>query len=285
MGRHRVRHIAMTLLVVCALTLSATNASRSNGTSLNGTGHLAASPLSQGRVGPWSDAAARERALLIHRNTPLFQANRRCTCVALSFDDGPGPYTAGIVATLRSLHAPATFFEIGRQVAPYRSLVVRMAKWGFVIGDHTWSHPDLVLQSSAQITSQIAATRTAIAQASGQPVVVMRPPYGAQNARVRTLAGRQGMLVVLWSVDPRDWAMPGTQAIISGVVWKAYSGSIVILHDGGGDRSETAAALGPIVRGLRARGLRLVTIAQMLELGPPLPIPPAPKPTPVAPAA
>ena len=281
----RARRPRAVLVTVCALAVAVGVVSHTPSTSHGGYGQLVVAPTSQGMVGPWSDAAARERVLLIHRNTPLFQVNRRCRCVALTFDDGPGPYTARIVATLRSLNAPATFFEIGRQVAPYRSLVARMAKWGFVIGDHTWNHPDLVFQSPSQINTQIASTSKAISRATGQPVVLMRPPYGAQNTRVRTLAGRQGMLSVLWSVDPRDWAMPGTQAIISGVVWKAYSGSIILLHDGGGYRGETFAALAPIVRGLRASGLRVVTIPQMLEMGPPLPIPHARKPIPVAPAA
>ena len=143
-----------------------------------------------------------------------------------------------------------------------------MVRWGFVIGDHTWSHPQLTLLSNVQVTNQIHRTKNLITRVTGTPPLFIRPPYGAQNARIRTLAGRQGMLTTLWSIDTRDWTRPGVPAIVA-AARAAHPGMIILLHDGGGVRSQTVAAVPLIVRMLRARGDRLVTLPQLLALAPP----------------
>lgn len=205
---------------------------------------------------------------LIAANAVLSQGSGKGRVVALTFDDGPGPYTAAVVKELRRLKVPATFFEIGDQISGYRTLVANMVHWGFVIGDHTWNHPQLTLLPSSTVIKQIASTKNLITKVTGTPPLFMRPPYGAQNARIRTLAGRLGLVTTLWSIDTRDWSRPGVSAIVRAAL-AARPGEIIIMHDGGGNRSETIAAIPAIVRGLRARGDHLVTLPQLLALAPP----------------
>jgi len=205
---------------------------------------------------------------LILTNTALREGSGRGRLIALTFDDGPGRYTAAVVSELRRLKAPATFFEIGDQISGYRRLVANMVRWGFVIGDHTWNHPQLTLLSDALVTKQILSTKHLIATVTGTAPLFLRPPYGAQDARIRTLAGRQGMVTTLWSIDTRDWARPGIAAIVAAAL-AARPGMIILMHDGGGDRGETVAAIPTIVRALRARGDHLVTLPQLLALAPP----------------
>jgi len=205
---------------------------------------------------------------LIAGNASLREGSPKGRLVALTFDDGPGPYTAAVVSALRQLKAPATFFEIGEMIPAYRTLVANMARWGFVIGDHTWSHPQLTLLPTAKVIRQIASTRNLITKITRKPVQFMRPPYGAQSARIRTLAGRLGLVTTLWSIDTTDWTRPGVTVIVARAL-AARAGEIVVMHDGGGIRSQTVAAIPTIVRALRARGFRLVTLPQLLALAPP----------------
>ena len=214
------------------------------------------------------DPATTELHRLIAANAALFSGSAKGRVVALTFDDGPGPYTARIVATLRRLKAPATFFEIGSQIARYRRLVANMVKFGFVIGDHTWSHPNLESLPNGRVALQVAWTKNLITKVSGEHVQFIRPPYGAQNARIRTDVGRLGLLAVLWNIDTRDWTRPGTQQIIRSAL-AVRPGGIIIMHDGGGPRSQTHAALPGIIRELRARRFRLVTLPQLLAIAPP----------------
>jgi len=237
---------------------------------VGGTGHpahaaAAARPVS---VPAPPNPAMVELHRLIAANAALREGSGRGRLIALTFDDGPSAYTSAVVSELRRLKAPATFFEIGYEIPRYRSLVANMVRWGFVIGDHTWSHPQLTLLSNAQVTNQILKTKNLITKITGTPPLFMRPPYGAQNARIRTLAGRQGMLTTLWSIDTRDWTRPGVPAIVA-AARAARPGMIILLHDGGGVRSQTVAAIPTIVRMLRARGDRLVTLPQLLALAPP----------------
>jgi len=237
---------------------------------VGGTGHPARAAAADR---PVSVPAAPNPAMvqldrLIAENVALRQGAGRGRLIALTFDDGPGAYTSAVVSELRRLKAPATFFEIGEQIPRYRSLVAHMIRWGFVVGDHTWSHRQLTLLSNAQVTSQILLTKNLITKVTGTPPLFMRPPYGAQNARIRTLAGREGMLTTLWSIDTRDWTRPGVPAIVAAAS-AARPGMIVLLHDGGGVRSQTVAAVPIIVRILRARGDHLVTLPQLLALAPP----------------
>jgi peptidoglycan/xylan/chitin deacetylase (PgdA/CDA1 family) len=189
--------------------------------------------------------------------------------VALTFDDGPSPYTPSILRILIRMHVPATFFVVGQQLNDFASGVRSELRHGFDVSDHTENHAWLIRLSPSGQYGQIddAAKRL---QNLGDPFPrLLRPPYGAFNSTtVKTLA-RVKMLMVLWSVDPGDWRRPGVGAIESNVLKNARSGSIVLLHDGGGYRDQTVKALPAIIDGLRRRHYRLVTVPQMLIDDPP----------------
>jgi peptidoglycan/xylan/chitin deacetylase (PgdA/CDA1 family) len=185
--------------------------------------------------------------------------------VALTFDDGPSPeYTPRILATLRRLGVRATFFVIGYLAQQYPAIVREEATLRMEVGNHTYNHPDVppfdeLPPQLMQVEISLAAS---ILTRLGVAPRLFRPPGGSFSSTVVHTASALGERIVLWSVDPTDWT-PGISAkqIARNVLSTVRPGSIVILHDGGGDRSATLAALPAIVRGIRARGLRLVTVA------------------------
>jgi peptidoglycan/xylan/chitin deacetylase (PgdA/CDA1 family) len=178
--------------------------------------------------------------------------------VALTFDDGPSDYTDDFVRVLAEKDVRATFFEVG-QVMPGREEAMRLIlAQGSEIGDHTMDHVEL--PGYAQIAD--AASRIA-AYTHFRPCL-FRPPGGAVDEGVIANAGSLGMRTVTWDVDPRDWSTPGTGAIYAGVVGHVQPGSIVLMHDGGGPRGETLAALPRIIDTLRARGYRFATVTELL---------------------
>jgi peptidoglycan/xylan/chitin deacetylase (PgdA/CDA1 family) len=160
--------------------------------------------------------------------------------VYLTFDDGPSRYTPQILAILGAHGAHATFFMLGHaaQDNPLRARAVIAA--GDAVGNHTWNHPDLRHLSDEAILTQLHRTRAVLPLGAGS---CFRPPYGATNAHVRNLAARYGYRQMLWNVDPRDWSRPGSNVVFKRVISKVHDGSVVLLHDGGGNRSGTVAAV------------------------------------------
>ena len=203
----------------------------------------------------------RSRGQLAYRHGPHLRE------VAIGFDDGPAALTPAFVRMLERVRARATFFLIGSQVtASYRGTLLRELRDGDVLGDHSFTHPDLV--RSGGVRTQLSATIRAIRSLSGYTPCVFRPPYGAYDqSTVRTAQGL-GLATVLWDVDPVDWARPGTQAIERRVLAQVQPGSIILSHDGGGPRAETLAAYPSIIDRLRARGYRIVTIPELLGFRP-----------------
>lgn len=185
--------------------------------------------------------------------------------VALTFDDGPSPYTASILRILEREHVPATFFVIGSQARGNRALLQRMLRGGSMIANHTLTHPN-VAGAGAFAAQQIAATQAIIRRESGFRPCLFRPPYGATSAALTGVVRSSGALSILWDVDSDDWQRPGAARIAANVLGRTRPGSIILMHDGGGPRSQTVAALPAIIRGLRRRGLRFVTVAQLLGL-------------------
>jgi peptidoglycan-N-acetylglucosamine deacetylase len=198
------------------------------------------------------------------------QAGKRGREVALTFDDGPGPYTAQVVRTLHRLHAPGTFFQVGgtehyftdaEEIARRDDLVT--------VGVHTVNHRRMDRLSRAEQAKEIDGD-TAILTAAGNPTpTLFRPPYGAYNATTLQLLKERNMTMVLWSVDSKDYERPGVDAIVNGVLNDVKPGAIVLLHDAGGDRSQTIEALPRIVLGLRQRHYKIVSVPQLLEDAPP----------------
>jgi peptidoglycan/xylan/chitin deacetylase (PgdA/CDA1 family) len=178
--------------------------------------------------------------------------------LALTFDDGPKRWTAPILRELERLHARATFFEEGRHVAGHQPVMRKILDSGDEIGNHSTRH------HAYPGRADLARTDRLIHRATGFEPCLFRPPYGLLDRRVIAGATRDRLQTVLWSVDSRDDKEPGARVIDQNVVDNAYPGAIVLLHDGGADRRQTIAALPSIVRGLRRRGYRLVTVAGLL---------------------
>jgi len=182
--------------------------------------------------------------------------------VALTFDDGPNPpCTEPILDILERYDVTATFFCVGLQARAHPEMLARMTAAGHSVGNHTWSHPLLHDLTPAEVAAQVDRTAEVIALAAGgQPPRLFRPPYGAGADTVLASPDAATINAVLWDVDTGDWAMPGSEAIARAVLSQAQPGSIVLMHDGGGDRSQSVAALPTIIEGLLDRGLSLVPL-------------------------
>lgn len=165
---------------------------------------------------------------------------------------------------------PATFFVVGANVAGREALLQRMLDDGDMIGNHSFDHSSLAAADAAA-QQQIEDTQAAVAAATGFTPCLLRPPYGRSGSALVALAGREALTSVLWSVNPRDYRRPGTAVIRKRVLAATRPGAIVLDHDGDGvrggdDRGQTVAALPGIIRGLKARGYRFVTVTDLLGL-------------------
>ncbi|HEV3351504.1 MAG TPA: polysaccharide deacetylase family protein [Acidimicrobiales bacterium] len=188
--------------------------------------------------------------------------------VALTFDDGPGPYTPAVLSVLQQYHVPATFFEIGDEVPRYPQYAQLLTAAGYPVENHTWSHPDLTTLPASAVGAQIDQTQAEIRAVTGTTPQCLRPPYDAFNATVLNEVAARGMTTMSYSVDSTDWTRPGVGAIVQAVVGAAFPGAVVGMHDGGGDRSETVAALPQIITQLRARGYGFVSVCGNSNSGP-----------------
>jgi peptidoglycan/xylan/chitin deacetylase (PgdA/CDA1 family) len=196
----------------------------------------------------------------------VFQGPSKVREIALTFDDGPWYDTPQFLDILEREHVVATFFQVGVHIAQYaqHGLDRRMLSDGDMIGDHTWSHID-VAAGGSEAAEQILQAAAAIRRVSGgfQPCLFRAPGGNVSPALLRT-ARSLGFTTIQWDIDPRDWATPGVSAIYDNVVSNAHDGAIVIQHDGGGNRSQTLAALPQEIHTLRREGYRFVTVTQML---------------------
>jgi peptidoglycan-N-acetylglucosamine deacetylase len=170
---------------------------------------------------------------------PAAPAQAATKYVYLTFDDGPSAYTPQVVSILRTYQVHATFFEIGQNVASNPATTRLVHQAGNSVQNHTWSHRDLRTVTWSYFKYQVNAADSVIRAQTGYTPRCLRPPGGEVNSTVYSRAAALGKTIVLWTVDPRDWSRPGTAAIIRRVLNNVTSGSIVLLHDGGGNRSQT----------------------------------------------
>jgi peptidoglycan/xylan/chitin deacetylase (PgdA/CDA1 family) len=189
--------------------------------------------------------------------------------IALTFDDGPGPYTPRVLNQLQRLHAPATFFETGFMIHYVYDSLERQVQIGAAIGDHTEQHPMMALLPAAQQNSQIISQTQQLHRYGAPYPRLYRPPYGSFNRATFAILHRLHMLMVLWSVDTDDYLRPGVATIVARALAGAKPGAIILMHDAGGERSQTIAALPSLVHALRSRGYKLVTIPQLVLDDPP----------------
>ncbi|HYY64937.1 MAG TPA: polysaccharide deacetylase family protein [Gaiellaceae bacterium] len=241
-------------------------------TSLAGAGSVRAEPSAlPGGDRSSSRAAlafAQERAVerLAALRLPVFCGAGRLPQVALTFDDGPSPYTLPLLRLLRRSRASATFFLVGDRLIDWPDAALREARLG-AVGDHTWSHARLPQLRYDDAAWEITAGRRASEAASRRNVLLFRPPYGLTTRRLDRLVSRLGMLDVRWSVDSGD-GLPGAtvRSVLRTVEGKVQPGSIVLLHD---IHPWTLAAVRRLLPWLERRGLWPVSVPELLRLDPP----------------
>ena len=184
--------------------------------------------------------------------------------IALTFDDGPWVgQTDRILAILKHEGIHATFFMLGGRVKAHPEIAKRVADQGNLIGNHTWSHRLLTVAAPAVVQREIAYGASTIRAATGVEPTWFRPPYGSIDASVWAQTRALRLRVALWDVDTRDWSRPGVARIVATANAHARSGAIVLMHDGGGNRDQTIAALPIMIRDLKARGFIFVTLDQL----------------------
>lgn len=193
--------------------------------------------------------------------------------VALTFDDGPDPkYTREILDILKKYNVKATFFVVGSNAQKNPGLVARAFQQGNLLGNHTFTHPNMALISPEQTRLELNATQRVIEEITGHKTILFRPPYVA-DAEPQTpeelipiiRAQELGYLTVGELIDALDWSRPGTDQIVNRVLSQVNRGNIVLLHDAGGDRSQTVEALPRIIEALNSKGYTFVTVDQLLR--------------------
>jgi peptidoglycan/xylan/chitin deacetylase (PgdA/CDA1 family) len=189
--------------------------------------------------------------------------------IALTFDDGPGPYTPHLLDVLHRLHVPATFFEIGFMFQWFHDSASRELRMGDVIGDHTETHPMMGELPASTQRSEIVDQTQWVRKYGGPFPRLWRPPYGSYNATTLAILHQEHMLMVLWTVDTDDYLRPGVSVIVHNALAGARPGAIILMHDAGGDRTQTIAALPPIIHALHQRGYTLVTVPRLILDDPP----------------
>ncbi|MBM3665285.1 MAG: polysaccharide deacetylase family protein [Actinobacteria bacterium] len=189
--------------------------------------------------------------------------------VALTFDDGPGPDTPAVLAELGKLGVPATFFVLGARVQENPAVFRQVVAAGHEVGVHTWDHKDMTTLKPAQQKAEIETTAGKILSVGGVASRLFRAPYGSVDLSVLKQAEDARLLSVLWDVDTVDWMRPTPDQIVHSAVSQARPGSIILMHDGGGDRASTIAALARIVKDLRAKGYEFATVGDLVISDPP----------------
>jgi cellulose synthase/poly-beta-1,6-N-acetylglucosamine synthase-like glycosyltransferase/peptidoglycan/xylan/chitin deacetylase (PgdA/CDA1 family) len=196
--------------------------------------------------------------------------------IVLTFDDGPDPtWTPKVVDVLARHHVPGTFFMIGDEVLRHPDVVRRVIDKGNEVGNHSFTHPDLSNGSVGQQQWQLSQAQLALIGATGRTTTFMRPPYSFSNDSLDDVSWQrlqqahdEGYVTVLADLDGRDWERPGVDAIVRNSTPKDGKGAIVLLHDAGGERSQTVAALDLLIPQLQAKGYRFATVSEALGLSP-----------------
>jgi peptidoglycan/xylan/chitin deacetylase (PgdA/CDA1 family) len=178
--------------------------------------------------------------------------------VALTFDDGPSPWTPTILAVLRRHQVKATFCMLGDEAQRYPAYARQVVRDGHQLCNHSRSHRDMARLPSRQARREVIAAERQIRDAAGVAPTIFRFPYGSSDRTARAVVRGYGMRTLSWDVDPRDWTRPPARTITDRIVARAHRHSVVLMHDGGGDRSRTAASLDATLTQLERRGYRFV---------------------------
>jgi len=232
-------------------------------------GPQAGRPAARTTARPTVAAAAAQRAALdrlLVLGKPVYCGSSRRRMVALTFDDGPGPYTHYALKELRKWHARATFFVVAKSIRSWPGWAARERRFGAAIGDHTATHPYLPGLSEAAMQQEVLTGQRAAASAAGVRVRLFRPPYGAFTPAVTATAQRLGMVEILWSIDSGDSIGGDFHAIAARVRAAVRPGSIILMHE---NRGQTIRALRSLLPYLRRRRLQTATVPELLAANPP----------------
>ena len=211
---------------------------------------------------------SQDKAIAREASTKPITPGASAKLIALTFDDGPWPTTTSqVLDVLKKNNVKATFFVVGKQVQQYPQLLKQVVAGGHALGNHSWSHQYHFFDESAA-ARELDETATLVYKISGIKTFLFRPPGGMLNNGLAAYAQNKKHAVIMWSADSKDWRhrRNSTQALIDSVLEEAKPGGIVLLHDGGGDRSNTVQALPQLIAQLKKRGYKFVTVPELLEI-------------------
>jgi peptidoglycan-N-acetylglucosamine deacetylase len=189
--------------------------------------------------------------------------------IALTYDDGPNdPHTSKLLEVLAKHGVRATFFMMGRYVRRRPDIARAVAQTGHVIGNHTFSHPNLIFKSSAETRRELIECRQALQDAIGDHSNLFRPPFGGRRASTLRIARELGLQAVMWNVTGYDWDAPTAALIEKKIVRQMRGGDVILLHDGdhsafGADRAQTVIATENLIRRYRDQGYEFATVEEM----------------------
>ena len=265
----QAKSAALTARAILSGALSAGAIFLSGCAASGGNGHdvLQTAALAQPLPTPTVRPVPTPRPTAIARGIALFKVKTTRKVFALTFDDGPDPtYTPQVLKILKQKNVPATFFMVGKMVRAHGSTGKLVVQAGYPIGSHTWTHP----KHPKSPSMEIERTDAEIKKQLGITPRLFRPPYGIRNNGLASLASARGEDVIIWSSDSDDWNHSTSAArIYANVMKNARAGGIALMHDGGGNRSQTVAALPGIIDELHNRGFELVTVPELMALGKP----------------
>ncbi len=198
------------------------------------------------------------------QNISKNELNENDKVIALTFDDGPGAYTAKLLNILKENNVKATFFVLGSQIDSYPELLPRMIEEGHEIGGHSWTHRSFKKLSDEELIKEIMQTRAKIASLTGVDPLSVRPPYGAYNNHVKAVAKSLGVHLVNWNVDPLDWKTRSAQKTYNSILKTTTHGSIVLSHD---IHASTVEAMESLIPKLLDEGYHFVTVSELLIMG------------------
>ena len=260
--------LLVALIAAIAIVIASPGATAPHGAQAAAAGEVTSSSVPAAPAHRRSSLEARGNAnirRLAALGLPVYCGGPRGNALAFTFDDGPGVYTHYAVKKLEQAHQRATFFVVGKSIESWPGWLGRELKVG-TLGDHTFTHADLLELPPSQVASQLATDKQLIERDSGEPVELFRPPYGAQNAAVNRIARQLGLLDILWSMDSRDSLGADWAAIVSNVESDLRPGAIILMHE---NRGQTIRALTTLLPVLHQRHLRSVSLPELFATDPP----------------
>lgn len=192
--------------------------------------------------------------------------------IALTYDDGPNdPHTLHLLDVLANHDVPATFFLIGRYVQRRPDVVRDVIKAGHVVGNHTFTHPHLVVSAEVETRNQLEECQRAVQEVTGEAPRLFRPPFGGRRPSTLRIARSMGLEPIMWNVTSWDWEMPPADKIVQTCVRQMRGGDVILMHDGGHrafgvDRSQTVLATEQLIERCKGEGYEFVTIPQMMGI-------------------